>query len=251
MPNSPPRRSEEYNFRGGDLHLSVEQILFRIHSYHFWRGSEYWKRELLGPKAAPGAETLDVPILQGNSDSDPIFIEDVEPADFELLLKVFYNDEYGDFSEFGIADWIMILHLAARWEFAKVKDLAVRHLEKVDMDLIKRIKLYLENKVPDRYLFRHYVQLARREELLGLEDAHALGIETLEDAALGIETFEDAQALRIKIKTFVLIQQARERLRGQASSDAPSRVRTGTQRVDIARIVASTFNLSLEDLGVV
>jgi hypothetical protein len=122
-------------------------------------------------------------------------------------------------------DWIVILRLAAQWKFMEVKELAISRLELFEMEVIKRIQLYQACWVSEKYLFPLYLQLASREELLGLDEAQALGIET-----------------------FVLIQQARERLRAQTTTTELSPVRDNLERKDLLDIVASTFNISLKDL---
>jgi hypothetical protein len=95
------------------------------------------------------------------------------------------------------------------------------------MELVPRIQLYLQNNVSEKYLFPLFVELATRKELLGLEEARALGMETV-----------------------VLIQQARERLRGQFSPDNPSHipVRKDIKKKEISDVVASTFGFSLKDI---
>ncbi|KXN87075.1 hypothetical protein AN958_09285 [Leucoagaricus sp. SymC.cos] len=223
MPNGTlPRPSEHYYLKGGDLYFLVDQVLFRVHSYFFLRESEYWKNRLVGPaNAGP-----DDPLLEGNGSTSPIQINDMKHLDFTRFLWVIYNTKYGDFSKAKVLDWITILRLATIWQFAEVKHLAIQHLEAVDMDPLKRIKLYQENGVHEKYLFPLYVHLASQDEFIGLEDARTLGMET-----------------------YVLLQQARERLRGQALSDDPSRspVRAGTQLGEVAHIVALTFNISTEE----
>lgn len=108
-----------------------------------------------------------------------------------------------------------------------MKELAVRYLQNMKMELVPRIQLYLQNNVSEKYLFPLFVELATRKELLGLEEARALGMETV-----------------------VLIQQARERLRGQFSPDNPSHipVRKDIKKKEISDVVASTFGFSLKDI---
>ncbi|KXN93057.1 hypothetical protein AN958_10405 [Leucoagaricus sp. SymC.cos] len=88
---SPSQPLKEFDIRGGDLYLSVEQILFRVHSYFFWRESKHWRKELLGSNAGPEAERSDDPVLRGNSISKPFIIGNVKSTDFIQFLRVFYN----------------------------------------------------------------------------------------------------------------------------------------------------------------
>lgn len=132
--------------------------------------------------------------------------------------------KYDDYSDAKLRDWIAILRYANNWDFPEVKKLAIRYLERLDMDPIQRIRLYQDNKVPERHLFRLYMEVACRPELLGLEESRTLGMETL-----------------------VLIHQARERLRAQTSEKNRllSPIRTDLSHTDVIEIVSATFSISL------
>ncbi|KAF7768693.1 hypothetical protein Agabi119p4_7936 [Agaricus bisporus var. burnettii] len=213
--------SATYYLRGGDLFFLLGHVLYRVHSYFFLRESAFWKRELVGSSTAP-----DAPLLQGNDSTNAIILEE-DPKDFDCFLWVFYNENLGDFSA-KLQDWITIMRYATRWDFPRIKDLAIQHLEKHEMNPIDRIKLYQENKLPEKYLFPLYVGLASRQELLGIEESRTLGIETL-----------------------VLIQQARERLRAPTSpmgNKFLSPIRTDLKPADVFDIVSATFNISFGEL---
>jgi hypothetical protein len=218
-----------------------DQILFRVHSHFFIRESNYWKKELVPVRAH--RDGVDEPLRKGGNRADCFEIKDVNPSDFARLLWVFYNvyvigncsrdirsrnnSKYGDYSKAKYQDWIAILRLSDRWEFTGVKDLAIDHLERYSMDTIKKIRLYQDCNVHEKYLFPLYVKLASRDEFLGLEEARILGLET-----------------------FVSLQQARERLRGQGSSTSPthSPVRPNITHSDIVNVLAGIFKVSLADV---
>lgn len=123
------------------------------------------------------------------------------------------------------------MRYATRWDFPYIKDLAIRHLENHEMDPIARVKLYQENKLPEKYLFPLYVCLASREELLSIEESRTLGLDTL-----------------------VLIQQARERLRAPKSpmgNQLLSPIRTDLRQTEVFDIVSATFNISFADMPVI
>jgi hypothetical protein len=132
--------------------------------------------------------------------------------------------KYGDYSRANLKSWITILRYATRWEFDEVKELAIRYIASLDMDVIERIVLYQENRLPEKYLFPLYMQIASREGMLGLDESRALGYETL-----------------------VLIHHARERLRAPTpmNNKLLSPIRTDLKSTDVIDIVASTFNISL------
>ncbi|KAJ3559782.1 hypothetical protein NP233_g11178 [Leucocoprinus birnbaumii] len=224
----PPQQGRYY-IRGGDLFQltgeQVEQFLFRIHSYFFLRDSSFWKTELDGPTTSGNRD--EEPLQIGNSAATPYILNDENAADFTRFLSVIYNRKYGDFSRADPGDWVVIFRLAAKWDFLEIQALAVEHLQIHEMELVEQIQFYRDNQADGRYLLPLYVELASRDEMLGLDEARILGTET-----------------------FVLIQQARERLRGQASSSDPMQnpLPPGIQRADIMTIVSETFDIPLASL---
>ncbi|KAF9445064.1 hypothetical protein P691DRAFT_806196 [Macrolepiota fuliginosa MF-IS2] len=209
----------EYHIKGGDLHFIVACTMFRVNSYFFDRESKFWRDRLAGP-VSPG----DAPMNKGTSSSTAIVLDE-SPEDFARLLWVWYNDDYGNYSTASLENWLTILRLATKWEFPKVKKLAIEYLEKFEMDTVQRIVLYQNNSVSEKYLYPLYEKLASREERLRLDESKALGLETL-----------------------VLVHEARERLRAPPSGNRLlSPVRPGIGPADIIEIVSSTFNISLAD----
>ncbi|KAF5355102.1 hypothetical protein D9756_005770 [Leucocoprinus leucothites] len=180
------------------------------------------KDQPVGPITS-NKDQVDEPLKKGRGPLDPYIITGIKPAEFTQFLWVFYNRKYGDYSKGTRAGWTAILRLAAQWGFLEIKDLAVEHLELHEMDHIRRLRLYLDSQVAEKYLFPLYVHLTSRKEVLELEEARILGIET-----------------------FVLIQQARERLRAQASPTDPSHspVRPDVQQGDVNNVVSSVFKIS-------
>ena len=75
-------------------------------------------------------------------------------------------------------DWAAILGLAHHWQFAEVKSLAIRELEKHTIASIYKIVIYHRYNVDRGLLLPAYTDLVSREETLGLEDARNLGLET-------------------------------------------------------------------------
>ncbi|KAJ7498341.1 hypothetical protein B0H11DRAFT_2276039 [Mycena galericulata] len=100
--------------------------------------------------ATPGAPRI------GTTDGSAILLDNVRSADFAKLLWMFYNPKYSLYDA-TVEDWSTILELACRWEFAEVKSLAVRELEKLELPDIDRI----------------------RPELLTVEEGIRLGMETV------------------------------------------------------------------------
>jgi hypothetical protein len=63
----------------------VEDCHFRVHRYFFERESEHFQMRFLAP-AKPGKQR------EGMTEGTAMILEDVDVAEFELLLWVFYNE---------------------------------------------------------------------------------------------------------------------------------------------------------------
>ncbi|KAJ6593327.1 hypothetical protein B0H19DRAFT_918850, partial [Mycena capillaripes] len=164
------QRFERYYINGGDLYCIAENKMFRIHRYFFERESKFFKEQLAVP-ATPGAPRL------GSEDS-AIILDNVRSEDFAKLLWVFYNPKYSLYDA-TVEDWSTILELAHRWEFAEVKSLAIRELEKLTMSDIDRIVLYRKFAVDESFLVPRYAALCERPELLTVEEGLQLGMEVV------------------------------------------------------------------------
>ena len=145
---------------------------------------------------------------------------------FLVLSGPFQHSRFGDYSHLKLAQWMTVLGYSTMWGFPQVKELAIRYIISSEMNTIERIVLYRDNRLPEKYLFPLYMQIASREELLSLEESKKLGFDTL-----------------------VCIHQARERLRSQTpmNNRLLSPVRTDLKHTEVIDIVASTFNISLTD----
>jgi hypothetical protein len=146
------------------------------------------------------------------------------------MVLIMMVSQFGDYSKARLEDWIAIIGYATRWDFPQIKELAIRHIQTYDMDPISRIRLYQDNQLPEKHLFPLYVQVASRDEVLGLEESRVLGLETL-----------------------VLVHQARERLRSPvspANNRMLSPIRTDLKPTDVIDIVSATFNISFAGMNV-
>lgn len=73
----------------------------------------------------------------------------------------------------------MILRLATRWGFGKVRKLVIRQLEKLDLQPIDKIKIYSDFKIDTQLLIPSYSTLAKSPTLPPLSEAAKLDIETI------------------------------------------------------------------------
>ncbi|TFL04658.1 hypothetical protein BDV98DRAFT_326668 [Pterulicium gracile] len=211
------RRHESYYLKGGDLHVLIDDVLFRVHRYFFVRESSYFREELEFP-ASPGQTT------KGTEDSNAIIIvEDrqgraIHAIDFEKFLWVFYNPLYSLYDT-SVEDWGRILHLANTWRFYEVKALCVRELSKLEMLPVDRIHLYQNFEVDQTLLVQCYIQLCSRDTALTVEEGEKLGM-----------------------KTAMLVMQARERARARDGAKSP--LPDSTRAQEIVSLVEELFGVT-------
>ncbi|KAJ3505317.1 hypothetical protein NLJ89_g7484 [Agrocybe chaxingu] len=198
-----PNRHDKYYIDGADLHVLVgrrDKTLFRVHGYFFSRESKAFDRK-----------------NKGQTDNDPVTLDDVSPEEFEKLLWVFYNPRYSIY-EASIGDWTDILNLANKWSFPEVKELAVRELQKKpEIDLVNRVVLYRKFNVHPRHVVPLYAQLCSRPIPLSEQESNILGLEAT-----------------------LLIMTAREKLRSNPSDGGLSPLPRGTEENDIIRALKAT-----------
>lgn len=158
------RKDDNYYLSGGDLHLLVHKVLFRVHRYFFERESSAFTRIL--------AQTD-----QGSSDSTAIKLYNVTPVEFATFLWVFYNPKYS--YDATVDNWHCILRLAHLWGFPEVKNLAVRELQKLDLDTVDRIVLYRQYSIDEEVLVPLYSDLCSRDEPITRQEAVKLGVKSI------------------------------------------------------------------------
>jgi hypothetical protein len=152
----------------------------------------------------------------GSTAANPLFLHNATSQQFEDFLWVFYNEcvyssssilmlfltnvldcVYRSFSIYdaSVDTWTSILGFANRWDFQQIRELAIRHLEALDLGLVERILIYQEQDVRRDLILPLYSELVTREAFITPEENSKLGD-----------------------KTTVLILQARERLRASAKN---------------------------------
>ncbi|KAJ7818452.1 hypothetical protein B0H13DRAFT_2682793 [Mycena leptocephala] len=114
-----------------------------------------------------------------------------------------------------------------RWEFAEVKSLAVRELEKLELPDIDRIVLYHKFAVDQSYLIPRYVALCERPELPTVEEGIRLGMQTV-----------------------ISLSHARECARNQATSGGRSPSPATLGGTELTEIIKDHFNTMIASVQV-
>lgn len=161
---------KDYYLRGGDMNVLIGNHLFRIHSFFFYRESLVWRQMLDAPPNGGEHGTADAP--------SPFTLDDVKSEDFERFLWVIYNPQYSIYDA-PAETWFSILNLAHRWNFCNIKDLAIRELEKLDIEPIDKVVAYHEHKINKALLIPAYIAICKRDKPLSLTEGMSLGMETV------------------------------------------------------------------------
>jgi hypothetical protein len=81
--------------------------------------------------------------------------------------------------------------LANQWEFPNIKDLAVRHLEDLEIDDVKLIRAYQDFNVHIKHVLRHLAILVGRVDPLSDDEGETLGLRTALRVASAREKVRD------------------------------------------------------------
>ncbi|KAH7908945.1 hypothetical protein BJ138DRAFT_1115397 [Hygrophoropsis aurantiaca] len=180
-------RHPDYFIRGGDITFHVEHYIFRVHRYFFERESTYFN-QLLASQGDDGEASFD-------EDTGIYTLEKVTGDDFSRFLWVFYNSEY-QYDMQDVPGWLAILTLANRWGFKKVKSLAVRELEKLEIEPVERICIYKEHDIDSSLLVPSYTALCRRKKLSDHPGALKLDMQTVLQLSAARERAQRSAAVR-------------------------------------------------------
>ncbi|KAG6382000.1 hypothetical protein JVT61DRAFT_631 [Boletus reticuloceps] len=161
------RRHEEYYFRGGDVCFQVENTLFRLHRHFFQRESAHF-HNLLGSSR----EGDDGP------EDNRFIIRDVKSDEFADLVWVWYNPRYS-YEKQSKEKWLTILRLATLWGFREIKNLAIRQLEKMQLEPIEKITTYKQYAVDGKLLLPSYFTLCTSPTLPSPEEGNILTMDTV------------------------------------------------------------------------
>jgi len=163
-------RHSQYHISSGDVVFQVENQLFRVHRYFFVRESDYF-RDMLCMQSSTGTE------LEGHSDARPIELPEVTAIDFARFVWVFYDQKYQH--DASIEEWASILHLAHKWSFAEVKQLAIRKLEALDVMPVDKAVWAFHYDVGRDWLATAYAALGARATPLTKAEGVRLGLDVV------------------------------------------------------------------------
>ncbi|KAG2142303.1 uncharacterized protein EDB93DRAFT_613114 [Suillus bovinus] len=153
----------QYFIPTGDTQFLAQNVLFNVHRYFLEREPTSFR---------------DIFSDSDNNDTKPYHTLDVKPEDFAHFLWVFYDEDF-EYENQPLEKWLVILRLATRWGFRKVRKLVVRQLENLDLQPIDKIKIYSDFKIDAQLLIPSYSTLAKSPTLPPFSEAAKLDIETI------------------------------------------------------------------------
>ncbi|KAI5123823.1 hypothetical protein M0805_009115 [Coniferiporia weirii] len=165
-------RHPDYYIDSGDVVFLVDSQLFKAHRHFFVRESDKF-RDILCTPAPTGTA------LMGSSDSCPIELCEVTAEEFARFLWVFYNPIYS--YDASVEKWSSILRLAHMWRFTKVKELAVREMDKLEMSPVDKAVMAREFEVDParKWLDTAYAALGARDAPLTKNEGLRLGLDVV------------------------------------------------------------------------
>jgi hypothetical protein len=120
-------------------------------------------------------------------------------------------------------DWLVILELSTRWQFPRMKELAVEQLQNLEIDPVEKIAIYDKYEIDRSLLLREYKRLCTREGQMSTEEGEV-----------------------VKLPTVLGIYQARERaFRSAAGKGYHNPTPADADEEELERIVIDIFNLNI------
>ncbi|KAG8945156.1 hypothetical protein FRC03_001798 [Tulasnella sp. 419] len=114
---------------------------------------------------------------EGHSEDNPIDLQGVSTFEIESLLHFFDPARILEGTDdIDLQQWSAILHLSTMWSYPKLRECAMKEIEKLNPSLKDYILLSRKCDVP-KWLELVYNQLCRRDESITVEEGLVLGIE--------------------------------------------------------------------------
>ncbi|KAG8834160.1 hypothetical protein FRC17_009420 [Serendipita sp. 399] len=165
----------------------VGNILFNLHRFILTKHSAVFRTlfELPPPNQrgmhAKRSAFGEVHIVEGTDDSHPIALSGVAASDFEAFLTVLYLPVYESDPGLSLEQWVSILELSSRWDFATIRMHSIAKLDSIPTNVltpILRISIALKYELSGRsWLVQPLASIVTRKEPLSSQDAKLLGLE--------------------------------------------------------------------------
>ncbi|KZP18916.1 hypothetical protein FIBSPDRAFT_828733 [Athelia psychrophila] len=159
--NSAPKAIE----RHARFFLPAENIFFLVGS------------TLYSVPRAPFERHSSTFVGKGLTQDVPLTLEDVQVSHLDHFLSILFPFEYGMYTASTVEEWTAILHLAEKWCFRSIRDLAIRHLTPIAND-IDKIILGRQFGI-SQWLGGAYLAVCMREKNLTEEEGRGMDVEDI------------------------------------------------------------------------
>jgi len=169
-----PTRHPEYYLSDGNIVFLVEEQLYRVHRFFFMSSPVF--QTMVTLPTVPNQPT------EGDSDDNPIDLAQVKGQDFDCLLWFFYRSQYPNSTPRNLPlseAWGSILRVAHMWEFDPIRDVAVKHLETLDLKPIDRVCIAEQFDLGVAWAIDAYWDLCTRPKALAVSEARSLTLESV------------------------------------------------------------------------
>ncbi|KAN0130793.1 hypothetical protein V8E53_011468 [Lactarius tabidus] len=176
-------KHDTYFFKDGNVTFLIDGMLYCVHRYFFSRDSIYFSTRFaqLGIRDHEALPTI-------------ISIGDVERNDFEALLSVLYPADF-ETQELTYEQWKSVLHLSTRWDFATLRNLALKSIRPpTSHDQLVLARTYSV----DQWVLPALTALCSRTLPLSLDEARQMNMEDVILVATVREEIRDG-ALRVDV----------------------------------------------------
>ncbi|KAL1675761.1 hypothetical protein EV122DRAFT_253688 [Schizophyllum commune] len=169
-----PMRHGTYYIDEGDLVVRAEDTLYRFHSFHLQRATNYFDAKIQA--------SSDAPAIEGGSDDDPLVLDDVKSQDFEYLMWFFYESAYkwsGVADHALMANWESILLLAGKFDMRQIAKVACYALGRAGvLGDVRKISLCVKHGLGKDWITEELKRVVDRDAHLTEEEGQELGVKT-------------------------------------------------------------------------
>ncbi|KAH8101352.1 hypothetical protein DFH11DRAFT_1736482 [Phellopilus nigrolimitatus] len=159
------RRDDRY-YSSTLITFKVENCLFRVVRDAF-KQSEVFRGMFAVPTVGQ----------EGDSDDNPIHLEGIKEAAFRTFLEVLYPPAYTEErDQWQVGHWATVLDLAHRWEFEKIRGLAITKLHSFDIDEVLKVEM-AQKYIIEEWYAPAYLALAKRDLPLTDKEAAQIGLD--------------------------------------------------------------------------
>ncbi|PVF94004.1 hypothetical protein CPB86DRAFT_766635 [Serendipita vermifera] len=171
----PPRQHHRFFLEGGDILLRVNNALFRVHRFFLVEHSVVLHDMLELPSPSNNTKATSLARTDITMSGDSVVA-------WERLLEIFYHKDVFKTPRYSAEDWAAVLMLAHKYIMVEIELGALKRLKIARPPLDMVTMMQVAQKVDSQELYHIALnQLARKDDVISLEDANRVGIKALHD----------------------------------------------------------------------